>query len=131
MTGSGYISGRGGRSSQYDRQPDEDGEYEAEYDEYTTIPDSARLRFCNPPRTPFGNASRMGKVMDTEYMKSCPEAGYGESSPGFVYTPDDRKVRPGSAPSYSIRSGRGTGPNTSQRGSSCATPNTSQRGSSC
>jgi hypothetical protein len=37
-------------------------------------------------------------------MRSCPQHRYGEISPGLIYQPDDRRARPRSAPSYSMRS---------------------------
>lgn len=67
------------------------------------IPDSSEYRFDAPPRQVFGTAERGGKVSDFEYIRACPDHMYGDTGPGFVYTPDDRRTRPRSAPSYSMR----------------------------
>lgn len=84
-------------------EPDPQDDYEA------AIPDSGRFRFNAPPRAVFGQsnqAERGGKMMDTEFLRACPQSGYGQNSPGLVYSPDDKRVRPRSAPSYTIRNSR-------------------------
>eukprot|EP00747_Dinoflagellata_sp_TGD_P200443 gnl/TRDRNA2_/TRDRNA2_73853_c0_seq1.p1 gnl/TRDRNA2_/TRDRNA2_73853_c0~~gnl/TRDRNA2_/TRDRNA2_73853_c0_seq1.p1 ORF type:complete len:312 (+),score=21.89 gnl/TRDRNA2_/TRDRNA2_73853_c0_seq1:85-1020(+) len=70
------------------------------------IPDNAELRFRAAPRATFGYEERAGKVLRGDLARVSPEHSLGVESPGFVYNPDDRKVRPRSAPSYTMR-GRG------------------------
>jgi hypothetical protein len=73
-------------------------------DEYEDdVPDTGRFRFNAPPRPTFGHEERGGKVMDSELLRSCPDHGYGTNSPGLVYSPDDSRVRPRSAPSFTMR----------------------------
>jgi len=74
----------------------------------------ADSRQKNSARACFGREGRGGEVRDFDLMKNCPEHRYGKSSPGFIYTPDDRKVRPQSAPAWTIPSRRpsSAGPST-------------------
>lgn len=76
-----------------------------------SIPDSGRFRFNAPPRMTFGHEERGAKAAsaDSEYLRECPSHGYGQNSPGFIYSPDDRRVRPRSAPSYTMRRRQGDG----------------------
>jgi len=65
--------------------------------EEASVLDSARLKFNAPPRATFGKEERMGKVMDTEYIRACPDVSYGSNSPGLIYSPHERPARPRSA----------------------------------
>mmetsp|Transcript_60455 Transcript_60455/g.155831 ORF Transcript_60455/g.155831 Transcript_60455/m.155831 type:complete len:295 (-) Transcript_60455:125-1009(-) len=55
----------------------------------------------------FGTLPRDVEVIDTEFIRQCPESRFGRASPGLVYEPNDKcvggKTRPRSAPSYSMR----------------------------
>mmetsp|Transcript_49377 Transcript_49377/g.92295 ORF Transcript_49377/g.92295 Transcript_49377/m.92295 type:complete len:289 (+) Transcript_49377:117-983(+) len=73
-------------------------------DPEAAIPDSSEFRFNAPPRQPFGKEARDYEVFDYDYARAVPEHWHGRVSPGFVYSPDDRRARPSSAPSYSMRS---------------------------
>jgi len=81
------------------RHEEQDRGFEAE----ASIPDSARLKFNAPPRATFGKEERMGKVMDTEYIRACPDVGYGSNSPGLIYSPHERPARPRSAQGFTMR----------------------------
>lgn len=67
------------------------------FEREASVPDSARLKFNAPPRATFGKEERMGKVMDTEYIRACPDVAYGSNSPGLIYSPHERPARPRSA----------------------------------
>merc|ERR1719353_2578162 len=67
------------------------------------VTDNNTSRFSTPGRAVFGKEERDTKAMDFETMRSCPQSRYGEASPGLVYEPDDRRTRPRSAPSFTMR----------------------------
>lgn len=61
------------------------------------------LRYPSAPCAVFGSEVRDDQVLvDPELVRACPESRYGRTGPGFIYTPDDRRVRPSSAPSFSM-----------------------------
>lgn len=105
----GSVMHARGRPASGRRTPDQDQDEARVEEADAEIPDSGRYRFNAPPRATFGYEERGGKVMDSEYLRACPTHGYGENGPGFVYQPDDRRVRPRSAPSYTIPGRRDKG----------------------
>jgi len=72
-------------------------------DEDVGIPDSSKLRYPASARAVFGTEQRDAELTNANLLRVSPEAGLGQQSPGFVYTPSDRKTRPRSAPSYTMR----------------------------
>lgn len=86
------------------------------------IPDSSELRYSAPPRTIFGNAARDNEVSDMEYARAVPEHWHGKHGPGFIYTPDDRRARPSSAPSWTMRSRQSEGGSSTTSRSRAGTP---------
>lgn len=66
--------------------------------------DGSELKFPASARPVFGRAQRGANVQDPELARNCPEARLGSAGPGFVYTPNDRRVsgRPRSAPSWTM-----------------------------
>jgi hypothetical protein len=95
------VIGRAGAAM--DSRPSADEQDGRREQPEASVPDSARLRFNAPPRATFGKEERMGKVMDFEYIRACPDHGYGADSPGPIYSPHERPARPRSAPGYTIR----------------------------
>jgi len=62
------------------------------------------LRYPAAPCATFGMEVRDDQVVvDPELIRACPESRFGRTGPGFIYTPDDRRVRPNSAFAYSMR----------------------------
>jgi len=92
-------------SSVNSRHEEQDTVHEPE----VAVPDSARLKFNAPPRATFGKEERMGKAMDFESLRACPDHGYGSNSPGLIYSPHERPARPRSAPGYTIRGRKAQG----------------------
>jgi len=81
-----------------------ESDYKENFDPEASVPDASKFKFHAPPRPTFGNASaRERRVMDCELLRACPDHGYGDHSPGLIYTPDHDRVRPRSAPHYSMR----------------------------
>jgi hypothetical protein len=92
--------------------------------EVDTVPDSGALKYNVPPRTVFGKGgTRDGKATDFDTLRASPQHGYGEESPGIAYYPDDKRTRPRSAPSYTIRSRRGSSCSANQSTPTKVAPN--------
>lgn len=70
------------------------------------VPDSNNFRYKSAACPIFGTEERCGEAKNAELIRDCPQSRFGQAGPGFMYTPDDRKVRPQSAPSYSMRQPR-------------------------
>uniref|UniRef100_A0A7S4V6F9 Uncharacterized protein n=1 Tax=Alexandrium monilatum TaxID=311494 RepID=A0A7S4V6F9_9DINO len=65
------------------------------------FPDSSDFRYRAPPSTVFGTEAKDAGVTP-DLVRVNPEWRYGQTGPGFIYTPNERKARPSSAPAYSI-----------------------------
>jgi len=83
-------------------------EYQADIDleeppEPVPVPDSSDFRYPAQPSAVFGTEAKCDDdVKNSELVRVNPECRYGKTGPGFVYTPNERKTRPSSAPVYSI-----------------------------
>eukprot|EP00928_Gymnodinium_smaydae_P038155 TRINITY_DN26366_c0_g1_i1.p1 TRINITY_DN26366_c0_g1~~TRINITY_DN26366_c0_g1_i1.p1 ORF type:complete len:353 (+),score=50.48 TRINITY_DN26366_c0_g1_i1:60-1061(+) len=67
------------------------------------------LRFPSARGAVFGTEERFSEgptVFGADLIRASPDANYGKESPGLLYDPDYRRVRPSSAPAYSIGSAR-------------------------
>mmetsp|Transcript_80588 Transcript_80588/g.236827 ORF Transcript_80588/g.236827 Transcript_80588/m.236827 type:complete len:297 (+) Transcript_80588:74-964(+) len=69
-------------------------------------PDSNDFRYPAPSSAVFGTEAKQAEVTNPDLLRVNPECRLGRAGPGFVYTPNERKVRPSSAPAYSIPRGQ-------------------------
>lgn len=68
------------------------------------VPDAAELRFPAPARPVFGTEPRTAEIRDLDLLKACPDYGYNRTSPGLIYTPNDRMFQSRRTPSWTIGS---------------------------